>query len=180
MKIWNTALRRALRRFKRDDRGSSSVEFVVVFPLLFFVIAAIFEVGVLATRTVLLERALDVAARDLRLGNDPFVSHDTFKTTVCGHAPLLFSCDNDLVIELRELNVADAYPQNQANCQDSAGAVDPTITFSAGGRNRIMFIRACLVVRPIFPGIGVGLQMPKDAGGGYQIVSYTAFMNEPA
>ncbi|MEM6354501.1 MAG: TadE/TadG family type IV pilus assembly protein [Pseudomonadota bacterium] len=180
MSTHNTVLRRSLRRFIGDDDGSSSVEFVIVFPLLFFVIAAIFEVGVLATRGVMLERALDVAARDLRLGNDPFVSHDTFKTTVCGNAPLLFNCENDLVIELRELNLADAYPQNQSNCRDSTGAVDPTITFSAGGRNRIMFIRACLIVRPIFPGIGVGLKMPKDSGGGHQIVTYTAFMNEPA
>jgi hypothetical protein len=71
------------------------------------------------------------------------------------------------------------FPTGGANCIDRTSDVDPVITFVPGARSEIMFVRACLIVDPIFPGMGLGAQLPVDASGGYAIVVQSAFMNEP-
>ena len=155
------------------------MEFIIVFPLVMWFFMTIFETGFIATRIVLLEHGLDVASRELRLGLDPSVNHERFKQRVCERSKILMNCDRDLVLEVVELDLTSAYPQNQANCIDRTGEIDPTITFNPGGRNRIMFVRACMIIDPLFPGLGITLGLPKDSSGGFQSVAYTAFMNEP-
>lgn len=171
---------RKLRAFLADTRGTATMEFVLVFPLLMWFVLTIFETGFIATRSVLLERGLDMAARDLRLGIDPTMDHDKLKQRVCDNSSILVNCERDLVLEVVELDLASAYPQNQANCIDRTEEIAPTITFNPGGRNRIMFVRACMIIDPIFPGLGISLGLQRDKSGGFQLVAYTAFMNEPA
>ncbi len=163
----------------QDESGNATMEFVIVFPLLMFFVLMILESGLIATRSVLLERGLDVATRSLRLGTDPNMDYDTLKARVCDAAGILMNCRRDLLLEVRELDLNSPYPQNQPNCVDRTGKIAPKITFSPGGRNRLMFVRACIIIDPIFPGFGLTLGLPRDSSGGLQLVSYTAFMNEP-
>ncbi len=165
--------------FRRDDDGAATIEFVVLFPLLIALLLSVFEAGWLMTRAMMLERGLDIASRDVRLGSASALTHNGLKATVCARSRILRNCERDLILEVVPMNLAAAYPQNQPNCQDRTGVIEPTITFTPGGRDVIMFVRACMIVDPIFPGIGLGLQLPKDSSGGFQMVSYTAFMNEP-
>ena len=167
-------------RFIEDQSGNATIEFVIVFPVLMFFVMMVFETGFIATRSVLLEHGLDIAARDLRLGTDPTIDHEKLKKLVCENSTILLNCERDLVLEVVEFDINSAYPQNQANCIDRTEEIEPTITFNPGGRNRIMFVRACMIIDPIFPGLGISLGLPKDSSGGYQLVAYTAFMNEPA
>ncbi len=167
-------------RFIEDQSGNATIEFVMVFPVLMFFVMMVFETGFIATRSVLLERGLDIAARDLRLGTDPTIDHEKLKKLVCENSNILANCERDLILEVVELDINSAYPQNQANCIDRTEEIEPTITFNPGGRNRIMFVRACMIIDPIFPGLGITLGLPKDNSGGFQLVAYTAFMNEPA
>lgn len=131
------------------------------------------------TRAMMLERGVDVAAREVRLGLDPTMTHEKLKYVVCKYSRILMNCNRDLVLELVEMDLTKDYPQNDPNCIDRTGAIDPVIDFTPGGRERIMFIRACMVIDPIVPGMGLGLTLPKDASGGFQLISYAAFMNEP-
>lgn len=174
---------RAFRSFRCDQRGSASVEFAISFPLIFAVLFALFESGWIMTRTMMLERGLDMASRNLRVGAITTVSHEGLKAEICKHSTILANCSRDLVLELTPKTDATAnYPKNQPNCKDRTEAIAPVITFSPTTANddpEIMFIRACIIIDPIFPGIGIGLGLPKDATGGYQLVSYTAFVNEP-
>jgi hypothetical protein len=167
-------------RFIEDQSGNATIEFVIVFPVLMFFVMMVFETGFIATRSVLLERGLDIAARDLRLGTDPTIDHEKLKKLVCENSNILANCERDLILEVVELDINSAYPQNQANCIDRTEEIEPTITFNPGGRNRIMFVRACMIIDPIFPVLGISLGLRKDNSGGYQLVTYTAFMNEPA
>lgn len=170
---------RSARKFRQEEDGAATIEFVILFPFLIAIVLSIFEAGWLMTRSMMLERGLDIAARDLRLGRATALTHDGVKQLVCQHAKILDNCMRDLMIEVKDLDLNAAYPQNQANCIDRTGTIDPTIDFSPVGRNRITFIRACAVVDPFFPGLGLGLTLPKDSSGGYQMVEYTAFMSEP-
>lgn len=169
--------------FRRDQRGSASVEFAIAFPLIFAVLFALFESGWIMTRTMMLERGVDMASRNLRVGAITTVSHDGLKAEICEHSTILANCTRDLILEL--MPKADAsvdYPKNQANCKDRTETIAPVIAFTpttATDDPEIMFIRACIIIDPIFPGIGIGLGLPKDSSGGYQLVSYTAFVNEP-
>ena len=163
-----------------DQKGTATIEFVIIFPVLMWFVMMVFETGFITTRIVLLERGLDIATRDLRLGTDPSIDHESLKQAVCDNSAILVNCERDLILEVVELDINSAYPQNQANCIDRTEEIDPTITFNAGGRNRIMFVRACMIIDPIFPGLGITLGLPKDKTGGFQLIAFTAFMNEPA
>ena len=171
---------RKLVQILHDESGNATIEFIVVFPFVMWFFMTIFETGLIATRMVLFERGLDIATRDLRLGNDPNPTHESLKQKVCESSAILTNCQRDMILEVVELDLNSAYPRNQANCIDRTEEIEPTITFNPGGRNRIMFVRACMVVDPIFPGLGITLGLQKDSTGGMQMVTYTAFMNEPA
>lgn len=167
------------RRFLKDQRGAATMEFIVVFPLIMWFVATIFETGFIATRMVMLEHGLDMAAREIRLGSARVRTHDGLKYAICENAGILVNCDRDLVLEVVEMDLNSTYPQNQANCIDRTGQIQPTINFTPGGRSRIMFVRACMVIDPLFPSHGITLGLNRDQSGGLQIVAYTAFMNEP-
>ncbi len=173
-------MRKFLNKFRKNTDGNATVEFTVVFPFLMFLILMIFEIGWFATRNVLLERGVDIVVRELRLAAIPDLSHDNLKARICEESTILADCDRDMILELVQLDLNDAYPQNQPNCIDRTGEVDPTISFNPGAAQSIMFVRACMIVDPIFPGLGITLGMRPDSSGGYQMVAYSAFMNEPS
>lgn len=170
----------AFYRYLSNEDGSATIEFTIIFPLIMFLFMGIAEVGFMTARSVLLERGLDMAARNLRLGVEATPTHDSVRKDVCRYAAMLVNCDTDLFLQFEALNINSPYPRNAATCRDrSTDEISPSNTFKPGQRSEIMFIRACMVVDPLFPGLGYGLDLPKDSTGGYQLVSYTAFKNEP-
>lgn len=172
-------LRKRLGAFGRDSAGNATMEFVVLFPFLLYMIFSIAEAGVLMTRTVMLDRGLDIAIRDLRLGLTEGVTHDIIKSQVCDAAFLLGRCDDVVLLEVSPLPNATSFPAGEANCIDRTSTLEPVVSFTPGARSEIMFVRACLVVDPLFPGTGLGAMLRRDASGGYAIVVQSAFMNEP-
>ena len=55
------------RKFRRDDTGSAAVEFALMFSVFFFILVSSVELGLMTVRSALLERALDMVVRDIRL-----------------------------------------------------------------------------------------------------------------
>ena len=168
-----------LAAFWSDSGGNAAMEFVVLFPFLMFMLFSIAEAGVLMARTVMLERGLDIAVRDLRLGATPGVTHDIIKNQICDAAFLLGACEDVVLLELSPLTNFNSFTAGEAQCVDRTSDVEPMTNFDPGSRSQIMFIRACLIVDPIFPGMGLGAMLPVDASGGYSIVTQSAFVNEP-
>jgi len=70
-------------------------------------------------------------------------------------------------------------PPRQASCIDRNETIQPVVKYENGLQNEMMMIRFCAVIDPLFPSFGLGYTMPKDASGGYRLVSMTAFVNEP-
>ena len=169
----------ALYRFANDENGSTTTEFVIVFPLIMWFVMTIFETGFIATRMVMLEHGMDMASREIRLGSLAVSTHEGLRQTICDHSQILINCDRDLIVEVVEMDLNSAYPQNQPNCIDRTGDIAPTISFTPGERSKIMFVRACMIIDPLLPGHGITLGLPRDNTGGFQLVAYTAFMNEP-
>ena len=171
---------RYFKRFGKDEEGAATIEFVIVFPALIALLFSNIEAGWLMTRSMMLERGVSIAARDLKLGYDHALTYEGLRAQICEHASILANCRQDLALQVVKMDIASSYPQDVPECVDRTGPINPKLGPVPGGREEVMFVRACMVIDPIMPGIGLGLQLPKDATGGVQLVTYTAFMNEPA
>lgn len=172
----------SLRRFGRDEDGATStIEFVVIFPVFMLMFLSMFEVGMLMTRTVMLDRGLNIAIRDARLSNGSEVTHDDFRNAICNAAWIFKTCDTDMVVEMTVLTGDDFsnIPTSNVPCVDRANNVTPTTNYTVGGSNDLVFLRACIVVNPWFPFTGFAANLSVDPSGGFAIRSEDAFAVEP-
>lgn len=168
------------RRFRRED-GVASIEFVLILPAFLMVFMSSFESGLLMTRFILLERAVDMTVRDLRLGTFVAPTHALIKQEICDKTVLFENCNSIMMLELRPVSQTTWEPLGtDVTCVDRAANVQPVTQFSTGIDNEMMLVRACAVFDPIFPGAGIGLRLPKDATGAYSLVASSAFVNEPS
>lgn len=173
-------LRRRLNRALRREDGSSTIEFVLVLPLFLIIFMASAEAGIMLSRQAMLERALDLAIRDLRLGTWVDPTADGLKERICENAALVRNCDSSLLLELQPVDTANwVLPAEPASCIDREEEIQPVTAFVPGAGNQLMLVRACTVVDPIFPTTRYGLRLPLDASGGYQLRSASSFVNEP-
>jgi hypothetical protein len=171
--------RNLLRRAARED-GSVTVDFVLVFPVFIMVFLASFEAAMMMTRFVMLERALDISIRDLRLGVYTNPTHDQIKADICARTILLPDCEGALLLEMRPVSrVSWDVFAGTTQCVDRTEDLLPVTTFNPGAENELMLIRACAIFDPFFPTTRWGLRLPLDASGGYQLLAMSAFVNEP-
>jgi Flp pilus assembly protein TadG len=171
---------RRLRSLFRSEAGAASVEFVIVFPFFVGIFLSAFDVAMMNFRAVMLERATDIAVREIRLSSGAPLSYNDVLSDICSQAAMIPDCTNTLRIELQAVDKASWNGlQNRPDCVARNAAIQPVVKFQNGQQNELMLIRVCAVVDPVFPGIGVGRTMPKDASGGYQIIASSAFVNEP-
>ena len=175
------ALRRAPRDLLRRQDGSAQVEFVIMVPLLFSVFFMGVEAGVLQMRQVMLDRALDLTIRDLRLGrlgSEP--QHDEVRRAVCDHSFLIPNCNDNLALELTGINLEGwAPPQADIECVDRELDIMPVNTFTQAGNVRPTLVRACLIVDLIFPTSRLGLRLSTDSQGGFRMIAASFYINEP-
>lgn len=169
------------KQFLKDERANASVEFVIIAPLYLGAVLSVFESGWLMTKNMMLERGLDQTIREIRLGRHSLTTHDDFKSRICTYSRILRDCNDTMILEVTPISSAASIPSGAALCRDRATPPPPpsSMKFNLGARDDIMFVRACVIVDPIFPGIGIGLHLPKDNTGGFQMIAYSAFKNEP-
>ncbi len=171
-----TNLLQLMRRFRKDEGGSSTVEFIIVAATFLTGFFWVFEAGLILTKQVMLERALDMTVRELRLHSSPLFTHDYIKTRICQEAMLLDDCENNLLLELEVLDLSAGF-SSPFSCVDKENDITPVTTWQPGQRNEIVYMRACVVVYPILTGT---MSLFKDGGTkGVPLVADTAFVNEP-
>lgn len=178
---------RGARRAVRGERGSASIEFVIVVPVFMAIMANGIETSVMMTRLVLLERGLDLAVRDLRLSTASPPGFEEFRGMVCDRAGLIADCREALQIELRPISTSTwNVPEDTPRCIDRREEIEPIEEgepnpdyYRTGRPSDLMMVRACLVVDPIVPNAGLGALLPKDPSGGYRLIAVSAFVQEP-
>ncbi len=182
-----SAFRRALARLRRRARredGTASIEFVILFPMFVVILISAVEVGVLLTRQVMLERAVDLAVRDLRLGRaapegEP-ITRDRIRDIVCENGPMVGNCRDNILIELQPINPGVlAGLAGPVACVERGEAVQPATAMNAGEQNELMLLRSCALVDPLFPTAGLALNLPRDSTGARALVAQSIFVNEP-
>ena len=171
---------RRFRRFARQDRGASTIEFVIWFPFFFVLVCSSIESGLMMTRHVMLERGLDITVRALRLGLWTAPDHDDLKRAICESALIIPECQESLSVELVPVSTATwALPTGAVTCTDRSEEIQPVTQLIPGISNEMMLIRVCSKFSPFFPITGLGMNMPRDGAGNYALVSASAFVNEP-
>lgn len=171
---------RRLRRALSRENGNATIEFVILFPAIMTLFLSAFEVSIYLARSVLLDRALDITVRELRLGSLAPQSADELKRDVCNNALIFKDCLNAMNIELTKVST-DTWdlPNSGATCVDRSENIKPAVNVTFGQANDVMVVRACAVLDPFFPSTPWVLGVPRDASGGVQIVSASTFVNEP-
>ncbi|MGB3313785.1 MAG: TadE family protein [Albidovulum sp.] len=176
-----TAMRAWFWRKTQEEDGSATIPFVIFLPFFMTLVMSSLEIGMVMLRQVMLERALDLSVRDLRLDlwdGD----YDEFKDLICSRASVIPDCRNAIAVELRPVSTVTWEPLTSGpTCVNRAEDVEgeDLPEFTPGEGDEIMLIRACSKFDPIFPTTGLGLHLPKDNTGAYALISTTAFVNEP-
>lgn len=177
----STGLQPLLRAFLRDERATSTLEFVIMFPVVIFLFIAAFETGMILSRQVLLERSLDEAVRILRLAEGLSLTADDVEDAICDNTQSIPDCDNVLVVQLTRVN-RETYdiPTPDVACVNRNDIeIRPDNTFEQGEDNELILIRTCAVVDRILPISGFGLNLARDDTGGLHVVASSVFVNEP-
>lgn len=173
-----------LWRSARRENGTASMEFVLVVPAVLMLFMASIEAGVLMTRFIMLEQALDMTMRDLRLGKITAASsaemYVKIKDEVCKRTIMLKDCETTINLELQPVSTTTwSFPTSRVGCINRADNIKPPINFNPGAAHQVMLVRVCVPQDAVFPTTGIGLNLPKDSGGAYGLVAASAFVNEP-
>lgn len=171
-------------RFSRDRSGVTAIEFALLGPLHIALLLSMMETGLILTKVSLLDLGISQAAKSVYIGaaTRKEVGVDDIKRSVCEYVSLVQSdCFSNLIVELTEISDFDDPPSTEAECQEVGADEDlqPLVTYEPGGSSSVVYLRVCLTTSVIFPGIGVGEHMHKTSTGKFEIVTATAFMNEP-
>lgn len=174
-------LRAALRRFSVAEAGTATIEFVIAVPVVLAMLFSSVDFGAVMLRQVFLDRAVDLAVRDVLLGNVPSSGIATLRATICAETILIADCDSSITIELRPIDTNTWAGLNApAQCINRSANIAPTLTFNpSAGNQDLMLMRVCASVDPFITWTGMILGLNQNANGDYLLVSMGAFTNEP-
>ena len=174
-----------LKRFWDCDEGTASLEFILVFPIFFGFFLATYESGLISARHVMLERGVDLAVRDVRIGKIATPSRDVLRARICEVAAIIPDCLNQLEIETFRRDPRSWVDiSSTIRCVDRGDTARPVYNFTNGGNNELIIIRACVRIDPMMPTTGLGKAIVENnsltaAGGSYALISTAAFVVEP-
>lgn len=193
-------LPRLARQARRED-GNATVEFVILFPIYLSLLAMSFELSIITLKETMLERGLDIAVREVRLGTGEFVQnydteqenddakeqyHNKLKKRICDEALIIPNCESSLKLEMIRSDMRNLTTLgSDADCTDKSEEGNATYHLVPGQANDLMFLRACIKVDPLFPTweLAQALKNKKptnmDPNGQLAIVSMAAFVMEP-
>ena len=142
MNSFKVLFSRCIGKWARDESGTVIVDFAVMFPIFLMFMLSSVEMGMMTFRQTMLERGLDMAVRNLRLGFIEDPTHAKVKTEICRLSGFLPDCTNSLRLEMQPVD-----PRNYTNLPLSADCIDksediaPVRSFVPGGANQLMVMR---------------------------------------
>ncbi|WP_309645214.1 pilus assembly protein [Phenylobacterium sp.] len=170
-----------LKRFAREKRGATAVEFALISIPFLLLLFGVVEIGMLLLVSATLDTAVEFASRNVRTGEfqqSAGVDADSFKGLVCRNMTWLQnSCENSprVVVEAETFdNFADL---GAANSPDPTTFDPDDRCWSVGGPKDIVLMRVYYQWDLITPMLNNALENMGD--GRRMLVSASAFRNEP-
>ncbi len=169
-----------MHRLRHED-GAVTIPTLFWLPLFFMIMLAGVEMMVTNLRQILLERAVDVATRELRLGNLVNLTHDQLKQKICAAIRYVPDCTENLAVEIFPVDTTtwQFANTNGTMCTDSSSTTELNPTLDYGASNQLMVVRACLKLKAMSDMDPLGAALVKDASGRFALVAMTAYVNEP-
>jgi Flp pilus assembly protein TadG len=171
------SVRSALRRFRRNRRGSAAVEFALVAPIFFALLFAIIEVAMVFFASQVLETVTQDAARMIMTGQAQNLTYTQtqFKNYVCGQVSTFFDCQGGIYIDVEN------YPAftgvTIADPLDGNGNFVNNMKYCPGQDGDIVVVRL-FYQWPLFV-TGLGFNLSNMSGGKRLLSATAAFKNEP-
>jgi hypothetical protein len=174
-------LSRRLFGFLRRDLGSASLEFAIAVPVVMAMLFSSIDYGAVMLRQVFLDRAVDMAAREVRLGQINAAGFTGFRDRICARTLLLRNCQGTIAIEMRPIDTTTwAGLNTPARCINRQDEITPALEFVPGaGQQELMLIRVCVAADPFIRMTGYVMGMTQNPDGIYNLVSRAAWVNEP-
>ena len=103
--------RRNGRRFSRNERGVTAIEFAMVAPVFFLLLGSIMETGIMLFTEYVIQTSVQDAARLVRTGQaqDDQLSASDFKAKICELAGIVVNCSSNVTV-LHEFGVEFCCP----------------------------------------------------------------------
>ncbi|MDD7971366.1 TadE/TadG family type IV pilus assembly protein [Roseinatronobacter alkalisoli] len=172
-----------LRRFRRNDDGAATVEFVILFPLVLALMLGAIDLGITMVRQVMLDRAVDITVRDVRLGKIGANGSARMSDLICANSMLLPDCIGNISVEMMPVNTSDFTGlDGPFTCIDSEQEITPAVTFNpgmGGAAQELMLLRICVVAEPFLRVTGLFSGLDINPEGQLVLTSRSAFVNEP-
>ncbi len=167
----------ALRRFRRNRRGSAAVEFAMVAPMFIALLFAILESAMVFFASQVLETVTQDSARMIMTGQEQTAGRTQvqFKSDLCAKVVALFDCANGITVDV------ESFPQFSTvalpNPTDANGNYTPPSNYLPGGPGDIVVVRV-FYQWPIFV-TGLGFNLADLTGSKRLLTATAAFQNEP-
>ncbi|WP_426439591.1 TadE/TadG family type IV pilus assembly protein [Bradyrhizobium genosp. P] len=175
-----------LRRFRRNSRGSTAVEFALIAPLFFGLVFAIIETAMMFFAGQVLETVTQDSARAIMTGqaqNGLVTGCSTpctqaqFKTYVCSQISAMFDCTNGIYIDVRSYTASQFGSVTLTQPIDSGGNFLPTMQYNTGGSGSIVVVRL-FYQWPLFV-TSLGFNAANLNNKKRLLTASAAFKNEP-
>lgn len=182
-----TALNKALRRFRRNRRGSAAIEFALIAPLFFVMLFAIMETALIFFAAQVLETGTQDSAR-LMLTNQALNSNMTqeqFATDLCNRVKVLFTCDgttsSPLTVSVKSYAPGVAIPAADLADPIVARAFVKNAVYQMPNSGDTVLIRAFYSWPQFVTGLGYNISNLGSNSSNYKrlLVATAAFRTEP-
>ncbi len=139
-----------LKRARRNESGTTAIEFAMVIGPFLFLLFGIMSVGFYFFVVFTLEHAVETASRVIRTGQAQTQSPNVmtvsqFKALICGKLPAYMNCSGaNNLIRVNVQSFTD-YTGTAASCTDNTGALISTAnqTYSTGGASAVVLVTVC-------------------------------------
>jgi Flp pilus assembly protein TadG len=173
-------LREAARRmravWRRDERGSTAVEFAIIAPIFFFLMFVIAETALVFIAEQVMDSAVFETARMIRTGNAQGMTKQQFTNEVCGRIAVFINCNSsNFYLDVKSYANFASMSMNKP-LDSNENFLDPG-AFQFGTPSSIVIVRAYYQwpTNKIFG----SLSLKNLANGKRLIGSWAAFCNEP-
>ncbi|QIG95397.1 MULTISPECIES: TadE/TadG family type IV pilus assembly protein [unclassified Bradyrhizobium] len=167
-----------LRRFRRNRRGVTAVEFAMVAPLFFGLLFAIIEVAMIFLASQVLETVTQDSARFVMTGQAQGLSYTQaqFKNYVCSRVSALFDCTNGIFVDVRSYSSFSSV--NITPPIDSSNAFIPATKWCPGKDGDVVVVRL-YYQWPLFV-TKLGFHVANLSNGTRLLTATATFKNEPS
>ena len=166
--------------FSKSEDGAVTIEFVILLPAVFYLFCLALETGLWNAREIMLRRATNLVAREVRLSTANPPSYEDMKAMICERSFFSAGCMQSIRIEMQAMPVSEwRNVSGSTPCIDREEDYEPVNNFGFGRENDLMLVGVCRLFDPLLPGTGLGRRLPENSDGEYGVRITTAFVTEP-